>query len=109
VSFLKADGAHDIHAQLDLSGEPLIPDLRKAFALRSPMGLLEYQDLTLQGLEYEGAYSDYWNKSAEDDGQIVDAVIMPVAPHAAVIPGKYYHTGAYPLREPSPIFKEDRK
>jgi len=22
----------------------------------------------------------------------VDAVIMPVAPHAAVIPGKYYHT-----------------
>ena len=27
------------------------------------------------------------------EGQIVDAVIMPVAPHAAVIPGKYYHTG----------------
>lgn len=26
-------------------------------------------------------------------GQIVDAVIMPVAPHAAVIPGKYYHVG----------------
>ena len=25
-------------------------------------------------------------------GQIVDAVIMPVASHAAVIPGKYYHT-----------------
>ena len=24
---------------------------------------------------------------------IVDAVIMPVAPHAAVIHGKYYHTG----------------
>ena len=29
-------------------------------------------------------------------GQIVDAVIMPVAPHAAVIPGKYYHTGEFP-------------
>ena len=26
-------------------------------------------------------------------GQLVDAVIMPVAPHAAVIPGKYYFTG----------------
>ena len=26
-------------------------------------------------------------------GQLVDTVIMPVAPHAAVIPGKYYHTG----------------
>jgi hypothetical protein len=30
-------------------------------------------------------------------GQIVDAVIMPVAPHAAVIPGKYYDTGQFML------------
>lgn len=32
-------------------------------------------------------------------GVVVDAVLMPVAPHAAVIPGKYYHTGMalYPL------------
>ncbi|EXJ69725.1 uncharacterized protein A1O5_06796 [Cladophialophora psammophila CBS 110553] len=93
VSFLKADGANDIHAQLDLSGEPLIPDLAAAFRLKQPIGLLEYQDLTFQGLEYESQYSDYWNATAEEDGQIVDAVIMPVAPHAAVIPGKFYHTG----------------
>lgn len=26
-------------------------------------------------------------------GDVVDAFIMPVAPHAAVIPGKYYYTG----------------
>ena len=26
-------------------------------------------------------------------GQVVDAVLMPVAPHAAVIPGKFYHGG----------------
>lgn len=92
LSFLKADGAHDIHAQLDLSGEPLIPDLRDSFQLKPPMDLLEYQDNTLQGLAYEIEYSEYWNKTADEDGQIVDAVIMPVAPHAAVIPGKYYHT-----------------
>ncbi|KAI0384934.1 amidase signature domain-containing protein [Hypomontagnella monticulosa] len=92
LAFLKADGAHDIHDQLNLSGEPLIPDLEETFQLRDPMDLLEYQDLTLQGLEYEAAYSDYWNSTAEQDGQVVDAVIMPVAPHAAVIPGKYYHT-----------------
>jgi amidase len=24
---------------------------------------------------------------------LIDAVIMPVAPHAAVIPGKFFHTG----------------
>ncbi|KAK3372148.1 amidase signature domain-containing protein [Podospora didyma] len=75
VWFLFADGAHDIHGHLNRSGEPLIPDLEDAFKLRPP-----------------AAYSDYWNSTAGDDGQVVDAVIMPVAPHAAVIPGKYYHT-----------------
>ncbi|KAI0541303.1 amidase signature domain-containing protein [Xylaria digitata] len=93
LAFLMADGAHDIHTQLELSDEPLIPDLKESFQLRDPMDLLQYQDLTIRGLEYESAYSDYWNSTAGDDGQIVDAVIMPVAPHAAVIPGKYYHTG----------------
>ena len=68
VSFLEADGAHDVHQQLDLSGEPLIPELRDSFELRPPMGLLEYQDLTLQGLDYERQYSDYWNSTAGLDG-----------------------------------------
>ncbi|KAI9668914.1 MAG: hypothetical protein M1829_005226 [Trizodia sp. TS-e1964] len=77
LAFLKADGAHDIHKQINLSGEPLIPQLRATFQLRDPINLLEYQDLSLQGRDYS---------------QIVDAVIMPVAPHAAVIPGKFYHT-----------------
>ncbi|CAG1972961.1 unnamed protein product [Fusarium graminearum] len=92
--FFSADGAHDVHSHLDRSGEPLIPDLEDGFKLKTPTELLKYQDLTLQGLEYEREYSDYWNSTEELDGQIVDAVLMPVAPHAAVIPGKYYH-GAY--------------
>ncbi|KAI3329205.1 amidase [Xylariaceae sp. AK1471] len=90
-AFIQADGAHDIHEQLKLSGEPLLPDLRHDFEPRDPIGLLKYQDLTLQSLDFEARYSDYWNSTADLDGQIVDAVIMPVAPHAAVIPGKYYH------------------
>ncbi|PGH14985.1 hypothetical protein AJ79_02665 [Helicocarpus griseus UAMH5409] len=92
LSFLRADGHHDVHKQLNLSGEPLIPPLRETFGLEEPMSLLEYQRLTLEGRDYEAAYSDYWNSLTEEDGQAVDAVIMPVAPHAAVIPGKYYHT-----------------
>ncbi|KAI1362114.1 amidase signature domain-containing protein [Xylaria arbuscula] len=40
--FLMADGAHDIHEQLALSGEPLIPDLQQSFKLRKPMDLLKY-------------------------------------------------------------------
>ncbi|KAI4270827.1 MAG: hypothetical protein LQ337_006438 [Flavoplaca oasis] len=91
LAFLGADGAHDVHKQLDLSGEPLIPQLREGFKLREPMPLLEYQDKTLQGKAYNEAYSDYWNASSNDDGQTVDAILMPVAPHAAVIPRKYYH------------------
>ncbi|RYC59146.1 hypothetical protein CHU98_g7066 [Xylaria longipes] len=107
-AFLRADGAHDIHDQLDLSGEPLIPDLEENFKLRDPINLLEYQDLTLQGLQYEAVYSDYWNSTVEPDGkfdprQIVDAVIMPVAPHAAVIPGKYYHTDDPEIYDGGPV------
>ncbi|KAI5457488.1 amidase signature domain-containing protein [Mariannaea sp. PMI_226] len=92
VSLLKADGARDIHNQLEASGEPLISDLEGKNELRPPMDLLDYQDLTLRGLAYEREYSDYWNSTADDDGQIVDAVIMPTAPHAAVVPGQFYHT-----------------
>ncbi|KAF2498692.1 amidase [Lophium mytilinum] len=92
LAFLKADGGHDIHRQLDLSGEPLVAPLRETFRLKDPMSLLTYQSLTIEGRDYEAKYSDYWNSTADDDGQLVDAVIMPVAPHAAVIPGKFYHT-----------------
>ncbi|KAI9726211.1 MAG: hypothetical protein M1828_001885 [Chrysothrix sp. TS-e1954] len=92
LAFLKADGAHNIHAQLDLSGEPLIPPLRGGSRLRDAMPVDQYQDLTVEGREYEEKYLDYWNSTNEDNGQLVDAVVMPVAPHAAVIPGKYYHT-----------------
>lgn len=62
-----ADGGHDIHQQLDLSGEPLVPQLQN-FQLRDPMPLLKYQDWTIKGKAYCAAYSDYWNSTANDDG-----------------------------------------
>lgn len=58
------------------------------------MSLIRYQELTVEGRNYEGAYLDYWKSTAVEDGQLVDTVIMPAAPHAAVIPGKFYHTGS---------------
>jgi amidase len=69
VAFLEADGGHDIHKQLDLSGEPLIPQLRQSFKLKDPISLLKYQALTIEGRDYEEAYSDYWITTAEEDGQ----------------------------------------
>ncbi len=68
-AFLKADGGHDIHQQLDISGEPLIPDLEETFRLRDPMSLLTYQALTVEGRNYEAAYSDYWNSTGDIDGE----------------------------------------
>ncbi len=66
---MRADGGHDIHRQLNLSGEPLIPPLQKSYALRDPMSLLEYHALTIEGRDYEAAYADYWNATAHEDGQ----------------------------------------
>lgn len=69
LEFLRADGGHDVHKHLGLSGEPLIPDLEAMFQPRPPLGLLQYQDLTVEGLKYEAAYSDYWNSTVQgDDG-----------------------------------------
>lgn len=64
------DGARGVHAHLRRSGEPLILELRESFRLRDPTSLLEYQDLTLQGLEYESAYCDYWNSTSGGDGKV---------------------------------------
>ena len=91
--FLQSDGGFDIHKQLDLSGEPLIPPLREIFKLKTPFSAITTQDLSIQGRDSCAAYSDYWNSKAADNGQEVDAFIMPVAPHAAVMPGRYLYTG----------------
>ncbi|KAF7894297.1 hypothetical protein EAF00_007811 [Botryotinia globosa] len=90
-AIMNADGSHHIHKQLALSGEPLINDLQNFYTLKPPMSLLEYQDRALQIRDYRQAYSDYWNSTTDADGNVVDAVLMPAAPHAAVIPGKWEH------------------
>ncbi|KAF1732290.1 Acetamidase [Beauveria bassiana] len=91
--FLQSDGGHYIHKQLDLSGEPLIPPLRDIFKLRPPVSATTLEDLSVQGQNACEAYSDYWNSKSANDAQEVDGFIMPVAPHAAVIPGRYLYTG----------------
>ena len=65
-----ADGAHDITKQLSLSGEPLIPDLSSVFKATDPIPLLEYQNLTVEGRNYEAEYCDYWNSTRCDKGMI---------------------------------------
>ncbi|KAM7189482.1 Amidase signature domain containing protein [Rhypophila sp. PSN 637] len=98
---LFSDGGADVKSHTTLSGEPIIAPLQETFRPREATGLLEFQRLTLKAVKFQDDYADYWNnstglKSEEDkdpDGRTVDAFIMPVAPHAAVIPGKYFYVG----------------
>ena len=67
-AFIYADGAADVQAHIKKSGEPILPEHGSRFEPRDPMPLLDYQDLTIKGLEFENQYSDYWNSTALDDG-----------------------------------------
>lgn len=93
LRFLQSDGGYDIHKQLDISGEPLIPPLREIFELKPPFSAVKTQELAIEARDSCEAYLDYWNSLTADDGREVDAFIMPVAPHAAVMPGRYLYTG----------------
>ncbi|KAL2071771.1 hypothetical protein VTL71DRAFT_13006 [Oculimacula yallundae] len=93
LDFLVSDGGFDVHKQLDLSGEPLIPPLRDVFSVQPPFSAIRCQELSIEGRDSCAAYADYWNSKAESDGQEIDGFIMPVAPHAAVMPGRYLYTG----------------
>lgn len=65
-----ADGAADVQKHLDRSGEPMIPELAsRGLRPRPPMGLLDFQDMTLKGLDFEARYSDYWNSTGDEDGE----------------------------------------
>lgn len=49
--------------------------------------------LNVEKRGFQKLYMDYWNSTAEvtGTGRPVDGVICPCAPHAAVLPNKYYH------------------
>ncbi|OJD30133.1 general amidase [Diplodia corticola] len=94
-SFMDADGGADVFEQLKLSGEPLIPELQPEFGDEPapPTPLLEFYNNTLRLKKYRERYQSYWESTSPDTdtGRPVDAVILPAAPHAAVIPGKWIH------------------
>jgi len=92
MGFLQSDGGHDIYKQLELSGEPIIPPLRQLFEPAPPFSAVKVQELAIAARDSCDAYLEYWN-TTKADGREVDAFIMPVAPHAAVIPGRQVYIG----------------
>jgi amidase len=93
MSFLQSDGGHDIYKQLELSGEPIIPPLRQLFEPAPPFSAVKIQELAIAARDSCEAYLEYWNSTSTADGREVDAFVMPVAPHAAVIPGRQVYIG----------------
>ncbi|KAH8698553.1 amidase signature domain-containing protein [Talaromyces proteolyticus] len=90
-----ADGCPDVIKRLKLSGEPVIPELETELGdePQPPISLPQLYEWMRRLKHYREDYHNYWMSTSEgdDDENPVDAVILPVAPHAAVIPGKWYH------------------
>ncbi|KAK5702415.1 hypothetical protein LTR17_022342 [Elasticomyces elasticus] len=93
----RGDGCPDAYAQIQLSGESIVPQISHLFPdgkIKPPMPLIEWEDRVLHMKDYRTRYQDYWTSTAKDseNGRPVDAFIVPISPTAAVIPGKFYHS-----------------
>lgn len=96
------DGGDDVWRQLSILHEPVIPQVLERFGNgpKDPVPTLDLLDIVLKHKAYAARYSEYWASTVKHtgSGRAVDAVILPVAPHAAVIPGEYFHYGQYSCR-----------
>ncbi|EFY89514.1 general amidase [Metarhizium acridum CQMa 102] len=94
---LDTGGGDDVWRQLNILHEPVIPQVSERFGNgpKDPVPTLELLDIVLKHEAYVARYLKYWASTITQTGtgRAVDAVILPVAPHAAVVPGEYYHYG----------------
>ena len=91
----RGDGCPDVLDAIKLSGEPIVPEIAHLFPggrLQPPMPLPEYEQVVSHMKEYREQYNDYWLSSADRTrtGRAVEAIISPVSPYAAVLPGKFF-------------------
>ncbi|OCK98416.1 amidase [Cenococcum geophilum 1.58] len=90
------DGGEDIHSALELSGEPLIPQI--ALYGDEPAEQAKGSDIAALNVtirEIRKEYMEYWNstKGLTSIGRPVDAIISPLAPFPAARPEKYPYYG----------------
>ena len=94
-TIINADGMPSIVHNIRLSGEPFVPEVADRFPnghAGTPISLHAYENVTLQLEAYRLAYNQYWESTQNrtGTGRPVDAVIFPVGPHTATLPGKSY-------------------
>lgn len=79
-----ADGYKDFRDVLAEGGEPAIPNnARLNNTDAKALTINESWDLQIERYEYQREYMEHWNRQNHEHGKI-DAIIMPVSPHAAV-------------------------
>lgn len=87
------DGGADVHGAMDLTGEPLTPQIAGLYGKKpsKEASASEISATNVAKREYQKEYMEYWNGTVEETGtgRPVDAVIMPLAPFAAARPGTY--------------------
>ncbi|PVH73421.1 amidase [Cadophora sp. DSE1049] len=93
----RGDGCPDVYEAIKLSGEPIVPEIRHLFPngnLQPPMSLVDYEKVVVHMKSYRQRYHDYWSSTASktSSGRPVEAIILPVSPYAAVLPGKFFHS-----------------
>lgn len=95
------DGSNDIHSQISLSNEPVVPSVAQIFGQhpREQYSATRIADTNIAIWKYRKRYLDYWNSTSEitSTGRPVDAVIIPTFAYAGVIPGKLNYAGYTPF------------
>lgn len=83
--YYTVDGCEDIRRDVEAGGEPYIPHVEKLVHRGKAISVYEYWQLNKRKRALQQAYLEKWNSTrAPDSDRPIDAIIMPVMPHAAV-------------------------
>ncbi|KAH7166470.1 amidase signature domain-containing protein [Dactylonectria macrodidyma] len=89
-----SDGGTDIVSTLKASGEPAIPNLSALLNPSQPkIDMNELWDVHLEKWKYQCEYLSAIRAFEEEHGAELDAIIAPVAPHAAVRHDQFKYYG----------------
>ncbi|KAL6720506.1 hypothetical protein ACLMJK_002430 [Lecanora helva] len=76
--FFSAEGSNHLIDRIEETGEHLIPWLAARLKRKTPASLDKYRDLAAQRLQLQNDFLSIWKTP---NGQDVDAIITPTAPH----------------------------
>ncbi|BFZ56930.1 Acetamidase [Savitreella phatthalungensis] len=90
LAIFSADGGLDLRSAVE--GEEPVAGIESIIRDRQSLTLNGAWDLQKRKREFERLFMEHWNAVNRQHG-VVDGLIMPVAPHAAVEPHKYLYYG----------------